>query len=35
MLLKAHLVYKTLVNVQTPNYKITNTSLYLNNMCAE
>ena len=33
--MKAHLVCKTLVNVQIPNYKITNTSLYLNNKCAE
>ena len=35
LILNAHSVYKTLVNVQTSNYKITNTSLYSNNVCAE
>ena len=31
--LKVHLVCKILVNVQTPNFKNTNTSLYTNNVC--
>ena len=35
LFMNVHLVYKTLVNVQTPNYKITNTSLYSNNICIE
>ena len=33
--LKVQIVCKTLMNIYTPKYKITNTSLYTNNICAE
>ena len=34
-ILKVQIVYKTLLNIQTPNYKITNLSFMSNTKCAE